>query len=409
MSTLVSGSVSDIISRDTVIGDMSDSSPDDQRPPHGSAWITEAGLLPRRDFAGGVTGLFAGREVVFTFKTRVAIRVAVDALALAPGDEVLVPAYNCGSEIDPLRQAGLMIRLYPVNRDIEVDPDTVEAMIGPRTRAIYITHYFGFLQPHLAALRALCDQHGLRLLEDCSLSLLSGTAPAEGRAGDIAFFCFYKFFPVIEGGALVVNRPLPAAPILTRPAPADKVARALLRIGVEHALGQGTLARLRRQEVKAPAKPIASHAPMLPNMPADYYFAPELRGRRISTLTLRALHGQPVSEAIRRRRQNYHALTALLGEMTGMQLLKPDLPADACPLNLPILVAGRDDVVRQLQHRGIAAAPWWAGYNRHLNWTNASDAMMLKNNLLTLPVHHFLENKHLRHIADCLHTILADR
>lgn len=388
---------------------MSDANQNVPRPPGGGAWATEAGLLPRRDPAGGAAALFAGREVALTFKTRVAIRAAVDALALAPGDEVLVPAYNCGSEIDPLRQAGLAIRLYPVNLEAEVDPQAVEAMIGPRTRAIYVTHYFGFLQPHLAGLRDICDRHGLRLLEDCALSLLSGTAPAEGHTGDVAFFCFYKFFPVIGGGALVVNRPLPAIPVLTRPAPSGAVARALLQIGAKHLLGKGSLARLRRPRAAALATPATSHAPRLPDMPPNYYFAPELRGRRISALTLRALRGQSVAVAIQRRRQNYHMLAALLADMPGLQLLKPDLPADACPLNLPVLVAGRNTVVQSLQHRGIAATPWWAGYNRHLDWSNAADAMVLKDNLLALPVHHLLEEVNLYHMADCLHAALAGR
>ena len=163
-------------------------------------------LRPQRDAAaGGVTPLFAGRRVNYSFNTRVAIRKAVDLLGLKPGDEVLAPAYNCGSELDPLRHAGLSIRLYPITAATGIDPNQLESMIGPRTRAIYMTHYFGFLQPETSTIRNLCDEHGLHLIEDCALSLLSGDAPAEGRAGDISVFCFYKFFPVLAGGALVIN------------------------------------------------------------------------------------------------------------------------------------------------------------------------------------------------------------
>lgn len=380
----------------------------------GGDWTPELGLLPRRDAAGGVPALFTGREVTWSYNTRVAIRAAVDALALAPGDEVLAPAYNCGSELDPLRHAGLKIRLYPVNRAAEVDPDAVAERIGPRTRAVYVTHYFGFLQPHLAALRDLCDRHGLYLMEDCALSLLSGRSPAEGRTGDVAFFCFYKFFPVIKGGALVVNRPLPGGVRLRHRAPSGAVGRAVVQNSIKRLLDPGTLQRLRRLrpgQGAAPSPGDAAPPPAgtLPNMPSHYYFAPALQGRRISALTWRALQGQDVALAIRRRRKNYVALAALLDGMRGVTLLKPDLPADDCPHILPILVPARDAVSRQLQNDRVAATPWWAGYNQHLNWEEAGDAVFLKDSLLALPIHQLLGPADLRHIADRLRDALAKR
>ncbi len=199
-----------------------------QQFPRFGAPTLEIGLFPKTHPSGGALALFAGRRATFTFSTRVAIRRACDLLGLVPGDEVLAPGYNCGSELDPLRHVGLVIRLYPVDLSTQIDPDAVESRIGPRTRAIYVTHYFGFLQPHLPALRALCDRHGLYLIEDCALSLLSGSQPADGRAGDVAVFCFYKFFPVIGGGALVVNRDLPGNPSPLRPAPAKQIGNRLL-------------------------------------------------------------------------------------------------------------------------------------------------------------------------------------
>lgn len=376
-------------------------------PPHCGPPRLDTGLLARRDPSGGAPALFAGREVAFAFNTRVAIRKAVDLLGLRPGDEVLAPAYNCGSELDPLRHAGLKVRLYPVSRQAEVDPEAVAALIGPRTRAVYLIHYFGFLQPQLAELRALCDRHGLFLLEDCALSLLSGAKPAEGRTGDVAFFCFYKFFPVIEGGALVANRPLDGEVALHRPAPAGRVGRAVLRAGAKRLLGPGALEWLRARRRGRADEPQPSTAGGLPDVPGHYYFDPALQERRISALTLRALRGQNVAEAIRRRRQNYRTLIGLLQDLPEVQPLQPELPADACPLNLPVLVPERDAIARRLQKEGIEATPWWAGYNRHLDWAGMEDARFLKDNLLALPVHQLLGPEHLQHIAARLHSILT--
>jgi perosamine synthetase len=370
-----------------------------------------SGLFAGHHPSGGVLSLFAGRRATFTYKTRVAIRRASDLLGLVPGDEVLAPGYNCGSELDPLRHAGLAIRLYPVSLATEVDPDVVEARIGSRTRAVYVTHYFGFLQPHIAALRTLCDRHGLYLIEDCALSLLSGSMPADGRTGDVAVFCFYKFFPVIGGGALVINRDLPGDPAPLRAAPAGEIGRQVLKQGLKTLLGAGLRDRVRILRARRPELQGSHHSAYIgvakqraetSDMPKHYYFDPDLRDRRLSGLTHRALGDQDVYKAIRRRRENYTMLLGLLNGIKGVTVLHPDLPSHVCPLNLPVLVSQRDTVIRHLVAQGIAADPWWAGYNQHLNWDDVGDARHLKDSLLTLPIDQRLGCDHLQHIANRL-------
>ena len=358
-------------------------------------------LLPRRDPAGGVPALFAGRRLSYSFNTRVAIRRACDILGLKPGDEVLAPAYNCGSELDPLRHAGLTVRLYPVNLQTDLDPDAVERMIGPRTRAIYLTHYFGFLQPATAAIRALCDAHGLRLIEDCALSLLSGPTPAGGRAGDVAVFCFYKFFPVIGGGALVVNAPdLPDPAPFPRPAPRGIVARRLLRTGAEKVFGSRGAAALKRWLRRTPPDQPPDREGR-PDMPGHYYFDPSLRETRISRLTARALRGFDVAAAIDARKANYTRLLDRLQDIPGLAPLFPGLTAGAVPLGMPVLIGGpgRDALARALQAEGIGATPWWAGYNRRLDFTGHPEACALKDRVLFLPAHPWLEAAAIDHIA----------
>src|SRR5262249_16327709 len=85
--------------------------------------------------------------------------------------------------------------------------EDVARKIGPKTKALYLVHYAGFPGP-VAEMRELADRHGLPLIEDCALSLLSsdGTVPL-GTTGDIGIFCLYKTLPVPSGGALTVNGP----------------------------------------------------------------------------------------------------------------------------------------------------------------------------------------------------------
>lgn len=360
-----------------------------------------------RDPAGGVAALFAGHRVGFSFLTRAAIRRACDLLGLQPGDEVLAPAYNCGSELDPLRQAGQKVTLFPLDRQTRIDPDAVERLITPRTRAVYLTHYFGVLHPETRALRALCDRHGLALIEDCALSLLSGTHPVEGRAGDVAVFCLYKFFPTLAGGALVLNaNRLPGIPVFAAPPPRLEAQRHLVRM----LPGMQSLLQARRRRSRAEASRTDAAAPTerdgLPDMPTSYYFDPGLTDRRISAFALRPLGCFDVAAAIAARRSNYQAYLALLADLPQACPLFPDLAPETCPLSMPVLVEDRDAIAAALQARGIAATPWWAGYNRHLDFTGQAEARYLKDHVLSLPVHQYLGEGAPAHVVATLRSLL---
>lgn len=368
------------------------------------------GRLFRRDSGGGVPALFKGRDVHWSFNTRVAIRAACDLLQLTAGDEVLAPAYNCGSELDPLIHAGLFVTLYPMGRDAVADPDVIAARITPRTRAIYVTHYFGFLQPRLDEIRTLCDARGLRLIEDCALSLLSGKRPAEGRTGDVSVFCLYKFFPVLAGGALVINAAdLDRADPFGRAPPWRRVAKDLARsalagtLGVERA--RATLARLRGRARENAAMSTSSDGAR-PDIPAHYYFDPDLRGSRISFFASRPIRAFDTSETIAARRINWRVFQQLLHDVPGAKPLFNGLPPDTCPLSMPVLVANRDQIATGLQARGIAATPWWAGFNRHLDWSGQADASYLKDNVLSLPLHQFLGTDHISYIVASLQEVM---
>lgn len=334
--------------------------------------------------------LFAGRRVAHAFSTRVAIRRACDLMRLGPGTEVLAPAYNCGSELDPILDAGASVRLYPVSGALRTDVAAVEAMIGPTTRAIYLIHYFGFPNPAGPALRALCDRHGLRLIEDCALSLLSGAHPAEGRLGDVSVFCFYKFFPfpVILGGTLVVNAAdLPDPGPFARPAPEGRVAAMAMRHVLGRLPGMGIARRLRRGGARAAPQGTAA-GDDLPDMPDNYYFDPDLCDRGLSRLTRAALDRIDPGQAIRRRRANYSALAEALAGMPELRPLVPPLARDAVPLGLPLRLAERNRIARNLTAQGIPVPTWWDGCNRKLDWSGpgTAEALRLKAEVLLLPV-----------------------
>ena len=97
----------------------------------------------------------------------------IQALGLQEPDVVLVPSYNCGAELDAVLRAPATVRFYRVDRSARIDVDDLRQAIEPRTRAVIVTHYFGFPQPDLVAIGELCRDHGLFLIEDCAHALYS--------------------------------------------------------------------------------------------------------------------------------------------------------------------------------------------------------------------------------------------
>jgi dTDP-4-amino-4,6-dideoxygalactose transaminase len=121
-----------------------------------------------------------------------AIAVALRALGIGPGDEVLTVANTAIPTISAIRMAGAA----PVFVDVDpqtclMDPALVESRITSRTRALLPVHLFGNAAP-LAPLLEIAGRYGLKVVEDCAQSC--GTryqGRATGTFGDVGCFSFY--------------------------------------------------------------------------------------------------------------------------------------------------------------------------------------------------------------------------
>lgn len=137
---------------------------------------------------------------------RVAIALALTELKVKSGDEVLVPAFHCTSMVEPVTWLKAAPVFYRITRDTSVDIDDIERKVTHRTRALLVTHYFGFLQD-TKRLRALCDARGIALIEDCAHCLFGEIAGEPvGAEADYAIISLTKFFPTYDGGCLVSSR-----------------------------------------------------------------------------------------------------------------------------------------------------------------------------------------------------------
>ena len=155
---------------------------------------------------------------LWSFSGRVALYHGLPSLELPVGSTILVPSYHQGVEIDTLLAAGYRLRYYRLDESLAIDLRDVERRLDATVSALYVTHYFGFPQP-IAAVRGFCEAHGLRLIEDCALSLFSRHDDGTwlGSHGDLALFSVYKTLALPHGGFAVTKRALPATTL--RPVP----------------------------------------------------------------------------------------------------------------------------------------------------------------------------------------------
>ncbi|HEX7078889.1 MAG TPA: DegT/DnrJ/EryC1/StrS family aminotransferase [Candidatus Eisenbacteria bacterium] len=129
-----------------------------------------------------------------------ALSIALLALGVKPGDEVIVPAFTYFASASAVTQIGAR----PVFADVEparfgLDPASVRARIGERTRAIMAVHLYG-LACSLAPIRAAAAERGIPVLEDGAQAI---GATDEGRPiGITTAGATLSFFPTKNLGAL---------------------------------------------------------------------------------------------------------------------------------------------------------------------------------------------------------------
>ena len=155
-------------------------------------------------------GLVDGRRCVAVNSGTSALQLALVALGIGSGDEVVVPSFSFAATANAVRLAGA----EPVFAEIDpdtfcLDPDAAAAAIGPRTAALLPVHLYG----HPAAmdrLGPLAARHGLAVIEDaCQAHGAALHDEPVGSFGDAACFSFYptKNMHALEGGMVTVGSP----------------------------------------------------------------------------------------------------------------------------------------------------------------------------------------------------------
>ncbi len=168
-----------------------------------SRWL---GLGPVvKEFEDRVRDLVGAKHVVAVNTGTSAIHIALEALGVGPGDEVLAPSLTFVATIQAILQAGATPVFCDVEADtLNLDVEDARKRITPRTRAIIPVHYGG-LACDLDALTALCRERGLHLVEDAAHAF--GSKYKGRHIGSFGSATCFSFDPIKnitcgEGGAV---------------------------------------------------------------------------------------------------------------------------------------------------------------------------------------------------------------
>jgi dTDP-4-amino-4,6-dideoxygalactose transaminase len=297
-----------------------------------SGWLTTGPKVA--EFEQEFAAYVGARHAVAVNSCTAALHLALEAIGLKPGDEVIVPTYTFTATAEVVIYFGARPVLADCRPDtLNIDVCTVEPLVTPRTKAIIPVHIAGQpcdMDPIMDFARAL----EIHVIEDAAHSLPARYKDATiGTIGDATAFSFYATKPITtgEGGMLTTERD-------------DYAAR--MRMMSLHGLSGDAW---RRYAAKG-----------------KWYYEVLSFGFKYNMTDLAAAIGiqqLKKSEALCKRRREIAAIYT--EELSGLDGCR--VPSEVeygthawhlyiLELNLDALSGGRDDVIRSLEEKGIGTS-----------------------------------------------------
>lgn len=148
--------------------------------------IAQGGVVER--FEHGMAAYFGLPGGVAVTSGTAALEVALRALSIGSGDEVLLPSYVCAAPLLAIQRVGAIPRLVDIDLgSFNIDPSAARQALTPKAKAIIVPHLFG-LSADLTELEAL----GVPIIEDCAQTL--GATEQGRRVGSIGILTVCSFY-----------------------------------------------------------------------------------------------------------------------------------------------------------------------------------------------------------------------
>jgi perosamine synthetase len=178
-----------------------------------TGWISSEGPFVRK-LEDGMAAVGGQRHGIAVTNGSAALDLAVAALGIGSGDEVILPTFtiiSCAAAITRAGATPVVVDCEPLTWNM--DPTRIEALITPRTKAIMVVHIYG-LPVDMDPVMDIAQRHGLKIIEDSAEQIGQVYRSTKSRAprmigsfGDIATFSFYpnKHVTTGEGGMVLTS------------------------------------------------------------------------------------------------------------------------------------------------------------------------------------------------------------
>jgi perosamine synthetase len=359
---------------------------------------------------------FDGAPLTTWYNGRAGIWHGLKCLGLGAGDRALVPAYACGSEIDPLIKAGMIVDSYRVLSDLSPDFEHLATLAETPAKALLVTHYFGFPQP-IKRMEAFAEQNELVLIEDNSHGIYSADEDGRplGSFGQLGIFSYPKSLPVSDGGCCVFNSPEEMKG--TTPDPQTPSAAAVAG-KVKAQLEAGFLRRFpslgraaKRYILDPPVEFLKSrlYSDYAPNSGGKAYSAfggrtlvPEQANwgmSRFATFMLRRLDHVAIKAA---RRRNYSALDLHFRSGEQVRPLLGPMSENTCPWLYPVWAEDAAGLCRFMEQNDVECGLFWDEDHADVSLDDFPFERSLRRHVAILPIHQGLTVDGMIEVAELL-------
>ncbi len=303
---------------------------------------------------------------------RNAMYAACEAFNIKEGDEILTPAYDCDGSLQPFRVRGHVLKFYRINPyTFDIDIDDINKKISLKTKLIHIINYFGFPQPwdEILTLRSKMD---IPILEDNAYSLFSSyQGKSLGNFGDISIFSLRKNFPIMNGGLMRVN----SLQYLSQVSISQRVIyfkdwsnmfNSIFKNNFDFQSIQGFLKKAyiksHRSSLEPPplyseedkGYPVWSERDVVAQDFKCHYM------RAISPLSYRQFKKWVAltNNIVLKKRSAYEYLVDSLKDISGIQILWPQLPLGVAPFCLSLLISSNRDHLFSILRKKYHVMAW---------------------------------------------------
>ncbi|MGC9385442.1 MAG: DegT/DnrJ/EryC1/StrS family aminotransferase [Hydrogenovibrio sp.] len=160
-----------------------------------------------RELEGLIRNTLNVKHVHLVSSGTAALSTALASAGIGAGDEVIVPPFTFVASVEAIVLAGAIPIFAEIDETLTLSPEGIEAVITPKTKAVNFVHMCGSMG-HMDEIKAVCDKHGLILLEDaCQATGGTYKGQALGTLGQVGTFSFdsVKTISCGEGGAVLTN------------------------------------------------------------------------------------------------------------------------------------------------------------------------------------------------------------